>query len=112
MRRRERILTPSRLAALGGNGAEPHVSMRSALRSANASPPKPRVLGGASEKMADEHPASNTYIESEITRRLRDLEALLDSDVITCIVPIHQPVDDLIRGAVEDIAQMRRSGKL
>lgn len=55
-----------------------------------------------------EAPASNTYVETELGRRIEELEKLLESDVISCIVPIHQPLDDLVRDAIEDIPSKRQ----
>jgi hypothetical protein len=80
---------------------------RSRPSNATILPPALPVRGGASGQMADDHPGSNTYIESELTRRLKELQELLDSDVITCVIPIHQPLDDLVRDAVEDITPKR-----
>lgn len=59
--------------------------------------------------MADDQPGSNSYIETELTRRLDGLENLLNSDVITCVMPIHQPLDDMVRDAIEDIKPKRES---
>ncbi len=42
-------------------------------------------------------------MESELIRRLKAIEENLDCDVITCIHPIQQPMDDLIRDHIEDI---------
>ncbi|MHB1104240.1 MAG: SDH family Clp fold serine proteinase [Devosia sp.] len=100
-----RANTPTQLNwdGLGGNGAELRDRKRSRLKSEKISPPMLHEPGGLSEKMADDHPGSNSYIETELTRRIKELEAHLKSDVITCVVPIQQPVDDLIRDAVEDI---------
>jgi len=53
--------------------------------------------------MADDQPVLTHNIETELTRRLEGLENLLNSDVITCVMPIHQPLDDLVRDAIEDI---------
>jgi len=59
--------------------------------------------------MADDQPGSNAYIETELTRRLVGLETLLDSDIITCVMPIHQPFDDMVRDAIEDIKPKREA---
>lgn len=67
----------------------------------------PHESGGAGEKMAEDHPGSNSFLELELTRRITELETLLNADVITCVVPIQQPVDDLIRDAIEDITSKR-----
>lgn len=58
----------------------------------------------------DELTHTTRYVESEITRRLLEIEKYLDCDVITCILPIAPPMDDLIRDSIEDISE--RSGKL
>lgn len=57
----------------------------------------------------DELIASNTYIEAEITRRLRQIEECADMDVAVCIHPILAPFDDLIRDQIEDIKDKKRS---
>ena len=56
---------------------------------------------------ADELTHTARYVESELNRRLRAIEAHLDADVMTCIHPIQQPMDDLIRDYVEDIKDRR-----
>lgn len=58
----------------------------------------------------DELTHTTKYVESELTRRLKTIEEHLDCDVITCIHPISQPMDDLIRDSIEDI--QRRRAKL
>lgn len=52
---------------------------------------------------ADELTHTGRYVESELKRRLKLIEDHLGVDVITCIHPISQPMDDLIRDHVEDI---------
>lgn len=104
---RVRTHTRLRLDGLGANEAAQIGSERLRRRNAAILPPAPLVRGGASGPMAEDHPGSNTYIEGELTRRLTELEALLRSDVITCVMPIHQPLDDLVRDAVEDIQKKR-----
>lgn len=47
--------------------------------------------------------ASNTYIEAEITERLKRIEQSAGADVLTCIHPIVQPFDDFIRDQIEDV---------
>lgn len=56
----------------------------------------------------DELTHTTKYVESELTRRLNKIEDHLDCDVITCIHPISQPMDDLIRDAIEDIEKRRK----
>lgn len=56
----------------------------------------------------DELTHTTKYVESELTRRLNTIEDHLDCDVITCIHPISQPMDDLIRDAIEDIEKRRK----
>lgn len=48
---------------------------------------------------------SNIYIDTEITERLKRIEGCFDADVITCITPIMQPIDDLIRAAMDDLVK-------
>ncbi len=55
----------------------------------------------------DELTHTTKYVESELTRRLKTIEEHLDCDVITCIHPISQPMDDLIRDSIEDIQGRR-----
>lgn len=59
--------------------------------------------------MADDQLGSNNYIESELCRRIKELENQLNADVVTVISPIHQPLDDLVRDAVEDITPKRKA---
>ena len=56
----------------------------------------------------DELTHTTKYVESELTRRLKSIEDELDCDVITCIHPISQPMDDLIRDYIEDIQDKRK----
>jgi hypothetical protein len=104
---RGKTLTRWHWGGLGDYGAEQLGQKRSRQKSEAKSLPEPRESGGASETMADDHLGSNSYIETELTRRLGDLEAVLGSDVITCVIPIQQPIDDLIRDAIEDVAPKR-----
>ena len=55
--------------------------------------------------MADPAPvtAADDYIETELTRRLKAVEAAARADVIICIHPILQPFDDFVRQTIEDI---------
>jgi hypothetical protein len=55
----------------------------------------------------DELTHTTKYVESELTRRLKGVEEYLDCDVIMCIHPISQPMDDLIRDYIEDIKSRR-----
>lgn len=57
----------------------------------------------------DELVASNTYIEAELTRRLRQLEECAGADVVVCIHPILSPFDDLIRNQIEDLKEKKKS---
>jgi hypothetical protein len=56
----------------------------------------------------DELTHTTKYVESEISRRLQAIEAHLDCDVITCVLPIASPMDDLIRDYIEDIKGRRK----
>lgn len=53
--------------------------------------------------------ASNTYVEKELGARLQRLGETVDADIITAIFPIFQPLDDLLREAVEAIPDKRNS---
>lgn len=48
--------------------------------------------------------ASNRYIDAELVERLKNVEEAFKADVITCITPIGQPIDDFIRDAMEKLA--------
>jgi hypothetical protein len=52
--------------------------------------------------MADDVTASNTYVETELTVRLKAVSAATKTDVLAMICPITMPLDDIIRNAVED----------
>lgn len=56
---------------------------------------------------ADELTHTARYVESELNRRLKAIEEYLEADVMTCIHPIQQPMDDLIRDYIEDIKNRR-----
>ncbi len=58
---------------------------------------------------ADDVVAANTYVETELTRRLKGLETCCDADFIVCIHPILTPFDDLIRDQIEDIKERKSS---
>ncbi len=53
--------------------------------------------------------ASNTYVEKELDSRLNRLGQTADADIITAILPIFQPLDDLMREAVEAIPGKKKS---
>lgn len=59
--------------------------------------------------MADDEIGSNSFIETELGRRIKTLEGLLKADVVTVISAIHAPLDDLVRNAVEDITQRQKA---
>lgn len=52
--------------------------------------------------MADDVTASNTYVESELTVRLKAVSTAVNADVLAMVCPITTPMDDIIRNAVED----------
>ena len=52
---------------------------------------------------------SNSYIDSELVERLKRVEAAVEADVITCIHPITQPFDDIIRQQVDDLPDKRNN---
>jgi Serine dehydrogenase proteinase len=49
------------------------------------------------------------YVQQELHRRLQLIGDHLKSDVITCINPIQQPFDDMIRDFIEDITPKREA---
>jgi hypothetical protein len=53
--------------------------------------------------------ATRNYVETELCRRLQEIEKLLKCDVITCIHSIGPPFDDLIRDYIEDIKGRKKS---
>jgi hypothetical protein len=109
LRREKRTRT---LSLWGGSGARAVARLgrrRLPPNSGKISPAEPPLLDGARTPMVDDQPGSNTYIETELTRQLVGLEKQLNADVISLIVPIHGPVDDLIRGAIEDIQNKAES---
>jgi hypothetical protein len=53
--------------------------------------------------------ASDSYIDSEIVARLKAVEATFNADVITCIHPIRQPFDDIIRQHMDDLINKREN---
>ncbi|WP_174020686.1 ATP-dependent Clp protease proteolytic subunit [Agrobacterium fabrum] len=65
--------------------------------------------------MADIEPASsdvtatNRYIDVEIVERLKRIEEIYDADVITCIHPIQQPIDDMIRRQMDELPNKREN---
>lgn len=70
---------------------------------------RPLGRGGERAKMSEDEIGSNSFIETELGRRIKALEALLNADVVTVISPIHTPLDDWVRNAVEDITQKRKA---
>ncbi|MEM6462313.1 MAG: serine dehydrogenasease [Pseudomonadota bacterium] len=52
---------------------------------------------------------SNRYVERELRSRLMFLGEVLDGDVLTAIIPIYSPLDDLIRDAVEGIPKRQKN---
>jgi len=46
---------------------------------------------------------SNSYIEEELVVRLKRIESSMDCDVITCIHPIMEPMDDIIRTKMDEL---------
>jgi hypothetical protein len=55
----------------------------------------------------EEITGTNRYVESELQRRLKEIESCRDCDVITCIHPIGPPFDDFIRDEIEDIREKK-----
>lgn len=51
--------------------------------------------------------ASNSYIDGELVERLKRVEDCFDADVIACIHPILQPMDDIIRQKMDDLSSKR-----
>ena len=51
--------------------------------------------------------ASNSYIDTELVERLKKVEDTINADVITCIHPINQPFDDIIRQHMDDLPKKR-----
>lgn len=51
--------------------------------------------------------ASNSYIDGELVERLKRVEDCFDADVIACIHPILQPMDDIIRQKMDDLSNKR-----
>lgn len=52
---------------------------------------------------------SNSYIDSELVDRLKKVEEVFDADVITCIHPIMQPFDDIIRQRMDEVEGKRKN---
>lgn len=63
------------------------------------------------EKMTDnlDITASNAYVEKELVTRLTNIGAVLGGDVLTAIVPIFSPIDDILRDAVEEMKDRANS---
>lgn len=53
--------------------------------------------------------ASNSYIDSELVERLKRVEECFEADVITCIHPIMEPFDDIIRQRMDDLSDKRKN---
>ena len=53
--------------------------------------------------------ASNSYIDNELVERLKKVEDEIDADVITCIHPIMEPFDDIIRQKMDDLEDKRNN---
>jgi hypothetical protein len=51
--------------------------------------------------------ASNSYIDNELVERLKKVEEEVNADVITCIHPIMEPFDDIIRQKMDDLNNKR-----
>lgn len=79
--------------------------------------PKPLVPAGPAQSPVPNtnaraiEPTHSTrrYVQQELHRRLALIGDHLNGDVITCIIPIQQPFDDMIRDFVEDIDPKRDS---
>ncbi len=61
------------------------------------------AVGGTSLSEATDVTVSNSYIDSELVERLRKVEEEFNADVITCIHPIMEPFDDIIRQRMDDL---------
>ena len=70
---------------------------------------KPLQSGGKMNTKPAGVTGANQYIEDEIRSRLLLVENSVDADLITCIHPIQSPFDDLIKNAIEDIANKRNN---
>jgi membrane-bound ClpP family serine protease len=55
----------------------------------------------------DDLTSSNSFVESELTKKLIDLEDHFGSDVITIIAPMRTGIDDLTRAEIEDISNRK-----
>jgi hypothetical protein len=53
--------------------------------------------------ITDEYTSSNKFIEKQLDTKLCALSDYMDSDVITIAAPMANPVDELVRYAIEDI---------
>jgi hypothetical protein len=47
--------------------------------------------------------ASNSYIDAELVNRIKKIEDCFGADVITCVVPIMPPIDDVIRQLLDGL---------
>lgn len=52
---------------------------------------------------------SNSYIDGELIDRLKKVEETFNADVITCIHPIMQPFDDIIRQHMDEMSEKREN---
>lgn len=72
-------------------------------------PPKLQGQGGDGKTvMAEEVTSSNSFIESELHRKLVAVGDKLGGDAISIIAPMRQPLDDWVRDAVEDIPNKKK----
>ena len=53
--------------------------------------------------------ASNHYVDSELTERLKRIEECVNADVISCIHPIMEPFDDIIRQKMDSLKGKREN---
>lgn len=71
-------------------------------------PPKLQGPGGdAKTAQADDFTSSNSFIESELHRKLVSVGDHLGGDAICIVAPMSQPLDDWVRDAVEDISNKK-----
>ena len=71
-------------------------------------PPKLQGPGGDPKTgQLDELTSSNSFIESELHRKLVAVGDQLGGDAICIVAPMSQPLDDWVRDAVEDIANKK-----
>jgi hypothetical protein len=98
-----------------GSRAVARARKNSQRRDAQKSPEKPQPSAGPSlaaqpsDLPGPDVTTSNSYIESELKRRLIAVEACIDADVIVCIHPLMSGFDAIVRNQLEDITPKRRS---